>query len=1062
MKIKILIVAALVSNGLLFAQNRQPHFELENPNVVSINKEYPHSTFIGYPTRELALRNEAARSPWFISLDGVWKFNFAVGIANRLHDFYKTELTLKDWKNIEVPSNMEMKGYGYPIYLNSDYEWAPNGKQLCPFVDMDKNSFGYYRKEFEIPRNWSARQVFIHFGAIKSAGYIWVNGQKVGLTKDGKTPAEFDITSYVKPGKNILAVEVIRWTDGSYLECQDFWRMSGITREVFIYSQPKVRIKDFFVKALLDGNYKDGGFSLDVELRNHNPFSAKSTVAYEIIDDDGAEILSGAKSISIPENSCSENINLAGKIPNVRQWSAEAPNLYTLLIANKDDNGVISEATSLRIGFRMIEIKDGLLLVNGKRILFKGVNMHEFDPVNGQVIDEALMIKDIEQMKRHNINAMRTSHYPQPDAWYRLCDKYGLYLVAEANIESHGMGYELDKGGTLANDPDWLNAHLSRMQNCVERDKNHPSIIFWSLGNEAGNGYNFYNTYLWTKKRDNTRPVQYERAKLEWNTDIYCPMYATIEQMEKYAREHQDRPLIQCEYEHAMGNSEGNFKDYWDLIEKYPNLQGGFIWDWVDQGILKKTTAGQFWAYGGDFGPKDVPSNGNFLINGVVFPDRSTKPHGFEVRKCYQNIGFSGSDLSKGEIEIFNEFRFTDLNKYDVFWEIQANGKAVRKGGFGRLDIAPEQKKIVSIDVNGLKPTPGVEYFVNLSVKVKTAEPFLPIGWEIASEQLPLTVNADKKPFEYSTLPGVSVKDGKIIVIFAKAFSIKLDRESGIIISYQYHESELLNNGQGPRPAFWRAPTDNDYGWDMPQKCAIWKAASAATPKASSVNMHKNPDQSVSIEVVYDYRQARSKWTTLYTVYGNGTVKVNGSLVSLDDKLPVIPRFGIKMQLPFSIKNIDYFGRGPLENYWDRKACAFVGRYKQTVKEQYTPYIRPQDNGHKTDARWVALSTDKGTGLLVVADSLIEFTALNNLVEDFDAGPDKNLNFKHTIDIKPRELVELHIDFKEMGLGGDNSWGAKPHNEYNLFPSVAGYRFGFTLVPFQAIENVDELVSLKL
>lgn len=1062
MKTQILLIAVLAITSSILAQNRQPHFELENPKVVSINKEYPHSTFVSYPARELALQSDKLKSPWLISLNGLWKFNFVEGINNRLNDFFKPELLVTNWKDIEVPSNMEMKGYGYPIYQNSDYEWAPSGKQVVPFVDMDKNSFGYYRKEFDIPQDWSGRQIFIHFGAIKSAGYVWVNGQKVGLTKDGKTPAEFDITSYVKPGKNLIAVEVIRWNDGSYLECQDFWRMSGITREVYLYSQPKVRIKDFFAKALLDETYKDGVFSLDITIRNHNPNPENSTIEYEIIDDSGVKIISGSKSITVPENSISESLKLDGRVPNVKQWSAETPNLYTLLITNKDEKGITTEATSIRIGFRTIEIKGGLLLVNGKRILFKGVNMHEFDPINGQVIDESLMLKDIEQMKRHNINAMRTCHYPQPEKWYQLCDKYGLYLIAEANIESHGMGYDLYKGGTLANDPDWLDAHMSRMQNCVERDKNHASIIFWSLGNEAGNGYNFYNTYLWTKKRDNTRPTQYERAELEWNTDIYCPMYASIERMEKYAKEHTDRPLIQCEYEHAMGNSEGNFKDYWDLIDKYPNLQGGFIWDWVDQGLLKKTPEGQFWAYGGDFGPKDVPSDGNFLINGVVFPDRSIKPHGLEVKKCYQNIGFSSPDLSKGEIEIFNKFCFTNLNKYDFLWEIQANGKVIKKGSLGKLDISPEQKKIATIDLKGLKPISGVEYFLNLSTRIKTEEPFLPVGWEIASEQFQLPLKVDEKSFNYSDLPEVNIKDGKIVELFAKSFSIKIDKESGIIISYKYQNTELINNQKGPRPAFWRAPTDNDYGWNMPKKCAIWKSSTDTTLRASSVVIKKNVDKSVGVEVVYDYIQAKSKWTTQYTVYGNGFIKVNNSLVSQNDKLPVIPRLGMKMQLPELFKNIDYFGRGPMENYWDRKACAMVGRYTQSVKDQYTPYIRPQDNGHKTDTRWIALTTEKGNGLLFVADSLIEFTALNNLVEDFDAGKDKYANFKHTIDIRPRELVELHIDFKEMGLAGDNSWGAKPHKQYNLYPTAKGCSYGFTIVPFESAKRIDEITTLKL
>jgi len=1051
------IAIMLVASGSLFAQNRKPHSELENPNITSINKEYPHSTFISYPTRELALQNDKTKSPWLLSLNGKWSFEFVQGINNRSNDFYKVDLKTSSWTEIDVPSNMEMKGAGYPIYTNSDYEWAPNYDQVPPYVDMDKNSFGYYRKAFEIPTSWNGRQIFVHFGAIKSAGYVWVNGKKVGLTKDGKTPAEFDITNYVVPGKNLIAVEVIRWNDGSYLECQDFWRMSGITREVYVYSQPKVRIRDFFVKALLDSTYKNGLFLLEIELKNHNSTANQATLEYDIVDDNGSKILSGSKTVLVN----SEPVKFEGQIPNVKQWTAETPNLYSLLITSKNEKGEISEVTSIRIGFRLIEIKNGLLLVNGKRVLFKGVNMHEFDPINGQVVDEALMIKDIQLMKENNINAMRTCHYPQPERWYELCDKYGLYLIAEANIESHGMGYDLPKGGTLANNPEWLNAHLSRTQNNVEENKNHASIIFWSLGNEAGNGYNFYNTYLWIKKKDNSRPTQYEGARLEWNTDIFCPMYPTIEYIEKYAKKYHDRPLIMCEYEHAMGNSEGNFKDYWDMIEKYPNLQGGFIWDWVDQGILKKSDKGDFWAFGGDFGPKDVMSDGNFLINGVVFPDRTIKPHTLEVKKCYQNIGFNAINLDKGEFEIFNKYRFTNLSKYDISWEIQANGSVVKKGKLGTLNIAPEEKKVVSVDLNGLKALAGVEYFINFSAKLKEAEPLIPAGWEIANEQIKLPINAERKMFNYADLPDITVNEGSVIELSSKDFSLQIDKETGIVTSYKYNGIELIKDAKGPRPDFWRAPTDNDYGWRMPKVCGLWKPASDTLLKTSSVKVIKNANKSVSVEVVYTYSQVRSVWTTQYTIFGNGMVKVLNSLVSQDEKLPVIPRVGMKMQIPFAYENIDFFGRGPMENYWDRKACAFVGKYHQTVKEQYTPYVRPQDNGHKTDIRWFALSNNSGNGLLVVADSLIEFTALNNPREDFDAGIDKNVNLKHINDIKTRDLVELHIDFKEMGLGGDNSWGARPHKEYNLYPSAKGYQFGFTFIPFQSVKSIEKYCNLK-
>jgi beta-galactosidase len=1056
--IVILVCIVVIS----YSQNRQPDNELENPKVLSINKEIPHCSFTPYSSRETAVQDNKTKSPWLISLDGIWKFNYAKGYSSRLKDFYLKDLDVSGWKDIEVPSNMEMNGYGYPIYVNMQYEWAPGYKQICPFVDMENNSFGYYRRDFDIPQNWDGREIFIHFGAIKSAGYVWINGMKVGLSKDGKTPAEFDITAYVKPGKNTVSVEVIRWTDGSYLECQDFWRMSGMNREVYIYSQPKIRIRDFFVKALLDDKYKNGVFSLEVELTNHTIASANYTIEYEVIDNEGKTVLNGSNKAII--GSSNVLFKFEGNVPDVKQWSAEIPNLYTLLITVKDEKGNITECTSTKIGFRIIEIKNGLLLVNGKRILFKGVNMHEFSQFKGQVIDENIMMQDIVQMKKHNINAVRTSHYPQPELWYKLCDKYGIYLIAEANVESHGMGYSLDKGRSLSNNPDWLDAIVFRTKNCVERDKNHPSVIFWSLGNEAGNGYNFYHSYLWVKNRDNTRPVQYERAGLEWNTDIYCPMYDPIWDIEKYAQKYNDRPLILCEYMHAMGNSEGNFKDYWDIIEKYPNLQGGFIWDWVDQGIFQKDKNNKpYWAFGGDFGPKDVPSDGNFLINGVVFPDRSGKPHGLEVKKCYQNIGFIPADLKTGKIEIFNKFRFLNLNKYEISWEIQENGKTIKKGNLGKLDIEPEQKKVITIDLSGIKANAVAEYFLNFSVKIIETDPILPIGWEIAKEQLRLFSEAKKEIYNYTGLPEILVKEGDNIELTNQknSFSLVINKKSGIITSYKYGGKEMIHNAKGPRPAFWRAATDNDYGWRMPKKCASWRGATDTALVAKSLKMIKNKDKSVSIAVGYDYASVSSTWKTTYTIYGNGMIKVQNEFITTDEKLPVIPRIGIKLQLPFSFELLEYYGRGPMENYCDRKSCAFVGRFVQTIKEQYTAYVRPQDNGHKTDARWLAVYSKKGNGLLIVADSLIEFTALNNTMEDFDAGLDKNVNLKHINDINPQNLVELHIDYKEMGVGGDDSWGSTPHKPYMIYPSKTGYQYSFMLIPFTTNKDIDKYLDAK-
>ncbi|MDP4173789.1 MAG: glycoside hydrolase family 2 TIM barrel-domain containing protein [Bacteroidota bacterium] len=1075
-----IFLASFLPFSQAFSQFRAPHPELENPLVVNINKEKPHADFFSYNTRQNGLLDDKTKSPFFISLNGIWKFNFVQGSSNRIQNFYDKKIDESSWKNITVPCNVEMEGYGIPIYVNMEYEWAPDYKQIPPFVDMDKNSFSYFRKEFDIPDNWTNREIFVHFGAVKSAGYVYVNGVKVGLTKDSKTPSEFDITKYVRKGKNLIALEVARWSDASYLECQDFWRMSGIPREVFLFSQPKVRLKDFFVNASLDDSYKDGTFRLDCELINHLAKKKNYLVEYEVLDKNEKAVITGFSTVSLDGNNGTSKVHFENTASNVKQWSAEMPELYTLLITIKDEKSNISEITSSKIGFRRIEIKNGLLLVNGKRVLLKGVNIHEFNPLKGQVIDEDIMKKDIQQMKFHNINAVRTSHYPQPEAWYKLCDKYGLYLIAEANIESHGMVWAgIDKGGSLAKNPLWLNAHMDRTKNSVERDKNHPSVVIWSLGNEAGNGFNFYSTYLWIKERDTSRPVQYEAAGLDFNTDIYCPMYAKIEDIEKYASDNLKlaenkyqnatapfslRPLILCEYEHAMGNSEGNLKDYWDTMEKYPNLQGGFIWDWVDQGIQAENKNGKYWAYGGDFGPKGTPSDGNFLINGVVFPDRTMKPHGMEIRKIYQNVAFKSHDIEKGEFEIFNKFRFKNLKDYSVSWKIEENGRLLKEGSLGKLDIAPEEKKLVKIDIPKISGDDKNEYFINFSVRTITSDEILPAGYEIASEQFKLDNTLRRNANSPDIKQILSLKesfnnDTPAVSIFSEDFSITINKISGLITSYKYKGFELIKDSFGPRPSFWRAPTDNDYGWKMPEKCATWKEAEFSDLKADSFNLRKIEEGKIEIEVGYAYKKQNSNWKTIYTIFGNGSVHIQNYFNNNNLNLPVIPRIGLKMQIPGLIDQLEFFGRGPMENYCDRNACSFVGRYNSTVEDQYTPYVRPQDNGHKTDVRWLSLYTKEGNGFLVVADSLIEFTALKNTTEDFDAGADKNVNLRHINDIKTRDLVELHIDLKEMGLGGDDSWGSWPHKKYLIYTSEKTQSFGFSLIPFESLSSRKNLLD---
>ena len=1050
----ILILALSV-----YAQDRPPHPELENPEIQGINKELPRASFNSYASRELALQNKREASDRFTSLNGTWKFNFVTGVSNRIKNFADVNLDISGWDDIPVPSNMEMHGYGYPIYTNVSYEFYPHWNFNPPYVnDLEKNNIGYYRREFDMPQSWADMQVFVYFGSIKSVGFVWVNGQRVGMSKDSKTPQEFDISPYVNPGKNSISVEVFRWSDAAYLECQDFWRLSGIPREVFVYAQPKVRLRDFFAQSTLDETYTHGVFDLDVELKNHTGNKATHTVSYEIIDNGSTVMASGTKTIEMSDTIGALNFNAT--IPNVETWTAETPNLYTLLLALKDGSGKTTEATSIKIGFRTSEVKDGLYLVNGKPVLLKGVNYHETNPYTGQVVDEEFVTLDLLRMKQLNVNAIRLSHYPQPSFFYDLADKYGFYVVDEANVESHGMGYDRAKGKSLGNNLDWTEAHIFRTQNMFERSKNHPSVVIWSLGNEAGNGYNFYKTYLFIRSRDKMRPIQYEQAGHEWNTDIVAPMYAKPQHIEHYANTWFDRPLILCEYSHAMGNSIGGLSIYWDVIEKYPQLQGGFIWDWADQSLEAENENGKFWAFGGDFGPEGTPSDGNFLNNGVIAPDRSLKPHSYEVKQVYQNIGFKPEDLASGKVLVENKFFFTNLSKYDFSYEISANGKVVKTGKLPVLNVDPQQSETVSMNMRGIAPKPGVEYFVTLSAKTKTAESLLPAGWEIASHQFKLPVEAPKAAFDRAKAGKVTYTEGNTIEISGKGFSVSIDTGSGIITSYKSNGQELLLDGMGPRPAFWRAPSDNDYGWRMQRVSRLWKEASQQTPKAQSVKA-KQLDNAVGVEVVYQLDSLNSTWKTQYTVLGNGAIKVDNILVSDGENVPLMPRVGMKMHLPKEYSQVEYFGRGPWENYSDRKSSTFVGQFKTTVDEMYFPYIRPQENGHRTDVRWLSLSRTDGSGLLVVSDNVFEFNALHNTVEDFDAGPNKDRNLMHTYDIVPRDLVELHIDYRMIGVGGDDSWGARPHDQHMINPSPEGHKYSFTLIPFASARELESRTNLK-
>ncbi len=1038
----------------------------ENPEMISQNKEDPHSTLISFADEESALAAGKADSPNYLSLDGKWKFNLVKSPEQRPYWFFMDNFDTRNWDEIEVPSNWEMKGYDVPIYVNITY---PHKKDP-PYIQHEYNPVGSYKRTFNVPSEWKNKEVFLHFGAVASAFYVWVNEQLVGYSEDSKTPAEFNITNYIKKGDNSLAVEVYRWSDGSYLEDQDFWRMSGIQRTVFLHARPKTYIRDYFAVGDLKNEYKDGLLKLDIELKRTDKTRTDFKLEASLFEN-GQKLFMESKDVKITGNKV--ELKFEKELPGIKKWTAETPNLYSLVLSLKNPTGEILECVSSKIGFRKVEIKNAQLLINGVAILLKGTNMHEHSDVNGHVVDEVLILKDIRVMKSNNINAVRTSHYPQQELWYEMCDKYGLYLIDEANIESHGIGY--DKDVTLAGKPEWAAAHLARMQGMVERDKNHPSVIIWSLGNEAGDGYNFLNNYKWAKARDLSRPVQYERAEKSTNTterhtDIVCPMYARIEEIEAYARdEKNDRPLILCEYAHAMGNSTGNLQDYWDVIGKYPKLQGAFVWDWVDQGILQTDESGiKYWAYGGDFGEEGIPSDGNFCINGLTWPDRTGKPGLNEVNKVYQYVGFEPVDLKGGLIRVKNKYGFTNLSAFNFDWEVVSDGSIIQSGKVPLSALKPEPGSTFNlmIPIEKINPVPGAEYFLNLKVSRSDEWNLVPEDHVYAAEQFKLPVEGTPVSRRQDKLAVLQTKTtGNKLEVNGTDMTITFNLENGRLESFKYKGKELIL--KGPEPDFWRPPTDNDYGYNMDKLMGIWKKAGERTA-VTKADIRQPELGKVVVVFGYDIMGPEAVkiagYSTTYTVLGSADVIIKNSFSKVSDRLPEIPRMGMQLQLPVEFSNLKWFGRGPHENYVDRKGSADVGLYESTVADQYTPYIRPQENGYKTDTRWLTLTDDNGIGILVSGAPLFCFAALHNTHDDFESPGKLSVYRKdaksantHINDIKPRELVNLNVDLGQMGVGGDNSWGALIHQQYRLLNSR--YEYSFRLRPIIKEDDVSKLAK---
>ena len=1017
------MLAACMIGMTATVEAQQPP-DWENPAVFAVNKEPAHATLFPYENRGLALARDPARSAYFQSLNGVWRFRWVRKPADRPLGFFREDFDEVGWDEIPVPGNWELHGFGVPIYLNIPYPFEPNP----PFIHHEYNPVGSYRTGFAIPSHWADRRVILHIGSVRSAMYVWVNGRQVGYSQGSKLPAEFDVTPFVRDGENVLAVQVYRWSDGSYLEDQDFWRLSGIDRDVYLVAQPQVHVRDFHAVAGLDSLYRDGALDVRFDVENRGAVEARAyAVLVDLLDEDGASVMPGGplgRDVSMGVGRRT-SVGFRETIVRAAPWTAETPNLYTLLITLMDPSGETVEVITSRVGFRTVEIRNGQLLVNGVPILIKGVNRHEHDPVTGHVVSEASMRRDIELMKQFNINAVRTSHYPNHPRWYELTDEHGLYVVDEANIESHGMGY--DPETTLGNNPAWEAAHLDRTIRMVERDKNHPSVIIWSLGNEAGNGTNFYATYEWIKMRDTTRPVQYERAVLESNTDIVVPMYPRLQSMIDYAERYDDRPYIMCEYAHAMGNSVGNLTDYWEVIERYPRLQGGFIWDWVDQGLFTRNALGQqIVGYGGDFGPPGTSSDDNFVINGLVSADRKPHPSLWEVKKVYQSVQTEPVDLGTGRIAVANRYQFRDLTNVVLVWTVLADGLPADSGRIESLGLAA-----------GVVLTHFPVGHLELSSRLSAAEGLLPSGHEIAWEQLPLPWAAAAPTVPSSSTRALDVEErDTVAVIWGHSFEVMFDARTGDLLSYRYEGRELI--AEPLRPNFWRAPNDNDFGGGWQNQLAVWRSAGRRW-EFRRVRVEQVAPHEVTVAVVGRIRQVGAAYRSTYRVLGSGDVIVENHFVPQRESMPRLPRFGMRMVMPAGFEQISWYGRGPHESYWDRKAGARIRRHEGTVAAQYHPYVRPQETGNKTDVRWMAVTNGDGVGLLFVGDSLLSASALHYAIEDLDPGPEKRQ--RHAGDLTPRTATYLNIDYRQMGVGGTNSWGVTALLKYSLPYQEYRYRF---------------------
>jgi beta-galactosidase len=1058
------LIAFCIVGGVTFTSFAQTK-DWQNPQLTGINNLAPHSTMVICPDIATAEKINAAsnaeriKSPFYCSLNGDWKYNYAANHNGRVTNFWLPGFDDSKWTSIPVPSNVEMQGHGVPIFVNIKYPWTSKGVPANPpFVPEDNrfNTVNSFRHTFTIPKDWDGRRTLITFDGVNSFYYLWINGQKVGMGKDSRTAVEFDITPFLKQGENLLAVENFRWCDGSFLEDQDFWRLSGIFRDVYLWSPGNIHINDFFVKTDLDANYRDAEFKVNVKVQNLTKSQSIAKVEATLLDANGKQVAAPQIEIKIPANGESET-TINTNIPNPLKWTAETPNLYQLLLTLKDKDGKVIEVIPAKVGFRKVEIKAGNFLVNGRRVLIKGVNRNEIDPYLGQVMTHERMVQDIKMLKQYNFNTVRTSHYPNVPEWYDLCDQYGIYLINEANIESHGM---MKTDNSLAGNPDWLAAHMNRTVRMVERDKNHPSVCFWSLGNEAGDGSNFEATYAWIKQRDDSRPVQYEKAKKTSHTDVIGEMYASIDALDKYSKQPQTRPFIMIEYAHAKGNSTGGLWDYWrPIYDGQPYVQGGSIWDWADQAFAQpqnrpnrdhiwpvKPADKAFWCIGGDIGPEDVIEDGNSSCDGLVSADRDPHPGLQEVKHVYQYIRCKPIDLDKRTFEVKNWYDFTNLKDIaKIEWRLTGDGKIVQSAEMAAPDLAPYATNILSIPVKSFTPAPGVEYFVEISFRLKENTSWANAGHELAWDQFKLPDAVAATVVDASTLPKLSLKQtDDLATVQGQNFVATFDRKKGTLSSWKFNGTELI---QSPlRPDFWRAATDNDRGRKMEKVQAIWQKANQDV-LLNSFKVNQTAKNKLVLVANFTLPTVKVAWQTTYTVLGNGEITVDAQFSPTTTDLPVLPRLGMQMIMPAGFDSIKWLGPGPQETYCDRKD-AKVGIYSGSIRNQfYSEYVIPGESGNKVDVRWVAITNSKGIGLLAIGSPLLSANAMKFSTEDIEKA-----TYPYQITI--RDFTVLNLDWKQEGMGGDTNWGNKawPHKPY-LIPALA-QSYQFRLRPIAEGEDI--------